>query len=900
MALSQAAVAQVVAFDMVGSANQNLTSFTNPWNGAFGSAGDGFQKYRRGVSPSIPFAVLDDSLSIFPADSLGVIKDGNLDEFFGVVDTINSQNPSGPVEAIWEFDISGATGLVIAIDMGAMGDFESSDGFSWTYSIDGGPALTAFSSTVDEAISHTYTLEGGATFTLNDPMLMQGNILTNDLATFSAPLVGTGSTLTLTLSATFNGGSETVAFQNIVISEGDVPPPPPSELEIFEIQGDGAASPVEGNVVTTLDNVVTTIAPDGFFIQTPAARADGDINTSDGIFVFTGAAPGVSAGDLVDVTGEVDEFFGFTEIKNATVTVDGTGVVPAAVTFDAAVPSPDAYLPSCSIEFECYEGMLVEITDGTVTGPNQRFGSDPIAEVHITAAPARAFREPGIESPGLFGYPEWDGNPEVFELDPDKLGLANQTIPAGSSFSATGVLGFEFGGYELWPSALTVVPAPLPVPVRSRLNGEMTVGTLNLFRLFNDIDDPMDLAADGRERNDSIVSTAEYERRLVKFAEHIVGVLNAPDVLAVQEVESLTVLQDLAAEIALIDASVDYSAYLVEGNDLGTIDVGFLTRAHIQVEAITQLGKNEYYTNPINDQEEILHDRPPLLLEGYSQLEYGAFPISVLAVHNRSLGGIEGSQASRVRQKRYDQAVSIADKIQAIQVADPDVRLVVTGDFNAFEFTDGYVDAVNIIRGDFDPLENLVCETNSCTDIVEPNFTNEVLGMPAEYRYSFIFRGSAQVLDHALTSAGLSEEMTGAEFGRGNADAAVEFINDGITPEIVPLRSSDHDGLVVYILNDKDNDGVPNDDDVCPATIIPEGVPTNRLGVNRFALADEDGVFDTTLPKGQGPGQSFTIGDTAGCSCEQIVAAQGLGKGHLKFGCSLGEMEEWVEWVNQP
>ena len=66
------------------------------------------------------------------------------------------------MSATWTFDVSGATGLVLSIDMGAMGDFESSDTFEWTYSIDGGPTLTAFASTVDEADSFTYTLEGGA------------------------------------------------------------------------------------------------------------------------------------------------------------------------------------------------------------------------------------------------------------------------------------------------------------------------------------------------------------------------------------------------------------------------------------------------------------------------------------------------------------------------------------------------------------------------------------------------------------------------------------------------------------------------------------------------------------------------------------------------------------------
>ncbi|MCP4663080.1 MAG: DUF11 domain-containing protein [bacterium] len=97
---------------------------------------------------------------------------------------------------------------------------------------------------------------------------------------------------------------------------------------------------------------------------------------------------------------------------------------------------------------------------------------------------------------------------------------------------------------------------------------------------------------------------------------------------------------------------------------------------------------------------------------------------------------------------------------------------------------------------------------------------------------------------------------------------------------------------------DDDGDGVLNGDDVCDDTVIPESVPTVRLGRNRYALVDGDGIFDTNPPPGGGPGDVFTIFDTAGCSCEQIIVAQGLGKGHVKFGCSVGAMNDWVELVN--
>ena len=103
--------------------------------------------------------------------------------------------------------------------------------------------------------------------------------------------------------------------------------------------------------------------------------------------------------------------------------------------------------------------------------------------------------------------------------------------------------------------------------------------------------------------------------------------------------------------------------------------------------------------------------------------------------------------------------------------------------------------------------------------------------------------------------------------------------------------------LVLFLAKDSDQDGVLDDADFCPDTVIPEGVPTNGLGKNRFALVDGDFVFDTNAPNGEGPGRSYSTTDTAGCSCEQIIDARNLGNGHTKFGCSIDEMDSWVSFV---
>ena len=139
--------------------------------------------------------------------------------------------------------------------------------------------------------------------------------------------------------------------------------------------------------------------------------------------------------------------------------------------------------------------------------------------------------------------------------------------------------------------------------------------------------------------------------------------------------------------------------------------------------------------------------------------------------------------------------------------------------------------------------------------------------------------------------------VTGLEFARGNADAAEELNEDDGSLGELALRASDHDGLVLYIFRDEDKDGVSDDLDVCPATTLPEAVPTRELGTNRFADTDGDGVFNTVAPKGKGPRRSYDIHETAGCSCEQIIEAQSLDDGHTKFGCSIGAMDDWTKLV---
>ncbi|MDT8408761.1 MAG: endonuclease/exonuclease/phosphatase family protein [Wenzhouxiangellaceae bacterium] len=600
-------------------------------------------------------------------------------------------------------------------------------------------------------------------------------------------------------------------------------------FEIAEIQGPGRRSPFApasgndaGQVVRSSDNIVTAVGSNGFFIQTPDDRASAP-TASRGLFVFTAQVPVVSIGDRVDVTGPVAEFFDFTQIAQPdSIDIIASGVaLPAAVEFNALTPSPDPQAPSCvatsigdtdfesvvEANLECFEGMRVSVANGFVTAPSQSFGSDPVAEAWISTTGRRVLRGKGAEFPGIAECPTcpvWSGAPQLLEIDPDRFGPATDPLAAGSRLSGAGVIGFSFGDYALWPTTLAIQSTPpLPRPVAETDRLMLTIGSLNALNLFDDAQGaarPIDACSGGREANDRVVlSTVDYATKLNKLAAYIVQGLNAPDVLALQEVESRAVLQDLVAEIETL-AGVAYEAWLEPGNDIGNINNGYLVNtARVAVDSVELLAATECLSSDNSP----LHDRPPLLLRGRFIDEGQDLAFAAFNNHMRSLGGIATS--TRTRLKRQQQAQSIATAVQSLQSAEPDLPLVLVGDFNAFQFSDGYVDVVGQLQGLADPTENLVSQENAGnpdfddSNITDPVLLNALSGLPEVERYSFIFRAVSQTLDHALVSRSAAPLVANFGYARANADYwdGFEFVLETVA------RASDHDGYVLAIDADR-------------------------------------------------------------------------------------------------
>jgi predicted extracellular nuclease len=123
------------------------------------------------------------------------------------------------------------------------------------------------------------------------------------------------------------------------------------------------------------------------------------------------------------------------------------------------------------------------------------------------------------------------------------------------------------------------------------------------------------------------------------------------------------------------------------------------------------------------------------------------------------------SAGAFVRAKRRAQAAFIAELVQEYQSAGEQV--IVMGDFNAFEFNDGYVDVMGTIAGS-PASSNQVLLASS--DVVNPNLINLIEALPSSERYSYMFDGNAQALDHILVSQGLQPRVREFLYVRNNAD----------------------------------------------------------------------------------------------------------------------------------
>ena len=589
------------------------------------------------------------------------------------------------------------------------------------------------------------------------------------------------------------------------------------EYSIAEIQGPGGQSP-HVNETVRMQGVVTAVTKRGFFVQTPDAKADKDPKTSEGIFVFgPNSVSDVAVGNLVQVDGGVVEYvpkneasvFSITEISKPTVkVVSKSEQLPMPIVLTSADLDPKGKLD----QMEKYEGMRVRanvVVVGPTHGfpPNAKTGistSDGVFFVTLQGVP-RPMREQGL--PILTKVverlpaqtPAFDMNPETLRVESDaQTGSKTIDVPAGATIAAlTGVIDYYKGFYTIVADASDppkVENVKGFVAVSAATDRETTVGSFNIENFFDDETNSSDV------KKEAVVSKDYFQNRLKKVSLAIRNVLSMPDVLGIVEVENLKVLKKIAEKVnADVVASGQpdpkYVAYLEEGNDVRGIDVGFLVKStKIKVIGTEQLAKDVKLDLPGELPDARLFDRTPLLLKAEVIDSKAAKPLAftVIVNHLKSYLGIgDDERGDRVREKRRLEAEWLAKFIEERQKADPSEKLILCGDFNAFQFNDGYNDLIGILKGKPDP--NVLAASK--------NFYNTGLVDLVDYianpnaRYSYSYDGAAQAIDHVLINKPLRSRVLKFGFARVDADFPVVWANDPTRPE----RVSDHDAPILFL-----------------------------------------------------------------------------------------------------
>ena len=541
---------------------------------------------------------------------------------------------------------------------------------------------------------------------------------------------------------------------------------PPVVARIRDIQGATHFSPLDDTPVADVPGVVTAVSGIGFWFQDPAH--DSNEATSEGIFVFTGSAPGVAPGDTVRVDGVAQEFFpggtstanlSTTEIISPVIDVlssgdplpsatvigaggrlppteviddDATGDVNTSGTFDPATDGIDFY--------ESLEGMRVRVNDAVAVGPRNQFGEIPVVGDGSSFAGVDTVRG------GVVIRPE-DFNPERIILDDTLMATPVVNVGDGFTTAATGVLDYSFGNFKLnITSPLTRVDGGLEREVtRIPTDHEIAVATYNVENL-----DPTDGPA------------------FARHAELIVDHLRSPDLIAIEEIQD----NDGAANTSTTDASTTWGLLIsaIEaaggptyefrqidpeddqdgGEPGGNIRVGFLFRTDRGLSFIDRPGGDATTPTAVID-----HPSGPMLSASPGRVDpenpawadsrkplAGEFRmrgrnVFVIAAHFNSKGGdhpLFGRFQPPVRSsevQRHRQAEVVNGFVDDILVADPHASVIVLGDINDFEFSQ----TVDILEGE------------ALTTLMD--------SLPKPERYSYVFEGNSQVLDQILVSDNL-------------------------------------------------------------------------------------------------------------------------------------------------
>ena len=581
---------------------------------------------------------------------------------------------------------------------------------------------------------------------------------------------------------------------------------------IHDVQGAASVSPLEGRAVAGVAGVITRGGATGFHLQAADDEVDGDERPSEALFVRTdgaasqavwaqapaNAAPGVRvivdggvlerrshAGDLprtelvasriVSVAPGRDGM----ALPHAVVLGPGGRWPPTEVIEDDIVgtvgDADELFQPhQDGLDFfESLEGMRVRLVGARAVGPRDGGG-----QVVVTLAGGRA--STGVNTRGGLTRRPGDANPERI---PVRVGLAGPPVHVGDRWEAdlVGVLDDTWGGYAVFPDPGGAGPIPgAPAPEVTTLGpacaDELRVASFNVANL----------------------APTTPPGRWVRVARLIAGALGGPDLLALQEIQDDSGPLDdgvtsagvtLALLVDAIEAAGGprYDAWEVApldgadgGQPGGNIRVALLVAPDRGLRVVErgragptdavavvagpdgpQLSLSPGRLAPLDPA--FWWSRKPLAVE----LAWRGRPLFVVVNHFNSKSGdaaLYGAQqppGAPTAEQRVAQAQVVAGFVDGILALDAQAPVIVLGDLN-----------------DGDASDTLAVLTRT-------GLVDLVTRLPPLERYTHLYRGQGEALDHVLVSAPWAP---GAELDVVHAAAEYEDGASDHDPVLVTLR----------------------------------------------------------------------------------------------------------------
>ena len=606
---------------------------------------------------------------------------------------------------------------------------------------------------------------GSATQTFFDDGT-NGDVTSGDnIFSFSATVASTTTPGAKSLPITINDAQSRTSSSTISLI---VKPP---LVAIHTIQGASHISPLIGQLETT-QGIVFALRSNGFYMQD--SMPDDDLATSEGIFVFTGSAPSVIAGDMAEVVGTVKEFRpgGSGGTNNLTTTeLDIPGLLVTVLTSGNLLPAPTIIgtggriPPTVSIEsdatsdvetsgvfnpatdgidfFESLEGMVVQVNDAVAVGPTASFGELPVLGDNGANGP------PGIRTTrgGIVIQPN-NFNPERIILDDEILKLKSMSMPIANvndkiKGPVSGVMDYSFGNFKL-----QVFQAPV-----------LTSGSLMQEVALPATAYQLDIATFNVEN----LAPGDPGTKFATLAAQIVTNLGSPDILAIEEIQD----NSGALNDGIVDASTTWGMLITAiqaaggptyqfrqinpvnnqdgGAPGGNIRQGFLFRTDRGLVFVDHAGGNSTNSTAVTGtltttvltyspgrveptNLAFTESRKPLA----GEFTFKGDKVFVVANHFNSKGGDQPlfghfqPPAFSSEVQRMQQAQVVQNFVTSILAADPNANVVVLGDLNDFQFST--------------PL--LTLAGSNLNDLVNT--------LPAAERYTYVFDGNSETLDHIL------------------------------------------------------------------------------------------------------------------------------------------------------